>query len=88
MIEITITAIPANGYFMSVGLKRLCPASSNKNTEDPAINSDWLSPARASALPCPNRCSLSAGVRACRTAIKLIIEANASKTESTKVAKG
>ena len=61
-------------------------ACNNKKPADPAINRAWPIPDKASALPCPNRCSLSAGCSACLTATKLITDANTSKLESNNVA--
>ena len=49
----------------------------------PPMKAAWPSPAKASALPWPKRCSRSGGIRAWRTAMKLITEARASRMEST-----
>ena len=60
--------------------------SSNRNTAEPVINVACASPDSASALPCPKRCSRSAGDRAWRTASRFTSEARASSMESIKVA--
>ena len=43
------------------------------------------SPANGSALPCPKRCSASAGTRAWRMAMRLTTEAAASSAESNRL---
>src|SRR5271169_5476937 len=57
----------------------------NRNIAEPPMKAAWPSPASDSALPWPKRCSRSAGVKAWRTANRLIMEAAASSSESIRV---
>ena len=62
------------------------PAKPNiSNSALPARKADWPSAARGSTLPCPKRCSRSAGTAACHTAKTLSSDAATSTNESTRL---
>jgi hypothetical protein len=66
-------------------MQKAAPASNKINNAEPLIEAACASPVRSSALPCPNRWSLSAGTSAWRTASKCINDAPTYSNESIKV---
>lgn len=81
----TVTAMPTSDCATGTGSTSRMTAAKTMYPADAKMKNDCPSPASASALPCPKRCSRSAGVNEWRTANKFRSEAAPSSNESKSV---
>src|SRR5258708_1295935 len=82
MIAKTITAMPMPAFVTGAGASRCCSPWISSSTAEPVMKADWPRLASGSALPCPKRCSRSAGVRAWGMAMRVTRAAAASNLEA------
>ena len=83
-VEIAMMVMPASGRDIDSGLRSRLTASNATKNPDKLMIADCTSATRPSDLPCPKRCSRSAGDSEKRTAQKVSSEARTSRNESAR----